>query len=171
MTVEEFQIEVMPCKNKLFRFARRLLKSKEEAEDTVQEIFLRLWAKRDELGRYRSVEAFAMTMTKNLCLDKLKSLKNKVVEMSDHEMKYNEKEPDEEAELSDTIQRVHKIINELPDLQKMVIQLRDIEGYEFEEISEILQMNLSAVRTNLSRARKKVRDEMIKENNYEFSRN
>ncbi len=171
MTVEEFQIEVMPCKNKLFRFARRLLNSREEAEDTVQEIFLRLWAKKDELVKYKSVEAFAMTVTKNLCLDKLKSLKNKVAKMTDYEMKYDEKEPDEKMELSDTVNRVHKIIDELPELQKMVIQLRDIEGYEFDEISEILQMNLSAVRTNLSRARKKVRDEMIKENNYEFSRN
>ncbi len=68
MTVETFKIEVLPMKHKLFRLANRLLQNVPEAEDVVQEIFLRLWSRRDKLGEYRSLEAFAMTMTKNLII-------------------------------------------------------------------------------------------------------
>ena len=65
MTIEEFKSEVMPVKNKLYRFALRLLGDSEDARDTVQEILLRLWKKRDKLSEYRSIEAYAMTMTRN----------------------------------------------------------------------------------------------------------
>ena len=77
MTTEEFKSEVLPVKNKLYRLALRLIGDAEEAQDIVQEIFLRLWSKREKLREYRSIEAFAMTMTRNLCLDKLKSPANK----------------------------------------------------------------------------------------------
>lgn len=171
MTAEEFKIQVLPYKNKLFRFAKQLLRSREEAEDTVQEVYIKLWDRKQSLKSYRSIEAFAMTVTKNLCLDKLKSKRNTAVHMTEYEVKYEEKEPDQKAELKDAVDFVEKIIDQLPDLQKMVIRLKDIEGYEFEEISRMLEMNINAVRVNLSRARKKVRDELIKMNHYEFSRN
>jgi len=75
MTVETFKIEVLPLKHKLYRFAKRLLKNATEAEDIVQEVFIRLWSRREKLSEYKSIEAFAMTITKNLCLDNLKSKK------------------------------------------------------------------------------------------------
>ena len=77
MTIEKFKEDILPMKNKLFRMALRLLKSTAEAEDVVQEIFLKLWSKRETLKEYRSIEAFSMTMTKNLCLDKLKAKSSK----------------------------------------------------------------------------------------------
>ena len=72
MNAQEFQIQVYPLKNKLFRFAKRILDHTEEAEDVVQEVFIRLWNRRDVLSEYRSVEALAMITTKNMCLDRIK---------------------------------------------------------------------------------------------------
>ncbi|MCF8230245.1 MAG: RNA polymerase sigma factor [Bacteroidales bacterium] len=168
MNVEEFKRDVLPVKNKLYRFALKLLRSTTEAEDTVQEVFLKLWSKKETLVNYNSIEAFAMVMTKNLCLDKLKSPKSKTKEILDTDMKVSDRTPENYFEMKDNIKYVHRIIASLPDQQKMIIQLRDVEGYEYEEIAEIMQMNRNAIRVNLSRARKTVRDELVKKYNYEY---
>lgn len=167
MELEEFKIEVLPFKNKLYRFAKRLLKNTEEAEDVVQEVFIKLWNKRNNLEDYKSIEAFAMIVTKNLCLDKLKSKKNKTVELNSNFTIKNDSTPYSKMVLSDTIDKVNKIIDKLPEQQKIIIQLRDIEGYDFDEIAEIMKLNLNTIRVNLSRARKKVRDTLVKTYNYE----
>lgn len=171
MTVEEFKSEVLPVKNKLYRFAKRLLQNAAEAEDTVQEVFLKLWTGKEKIREYRSVEAFAMVITRNLCLDKLKSPRSKSSVLIEPDLRVEEKTPDKHFEAKDSINIVHQIIETLPEQQKMIIQLRDVEGYEFEEIAEILNLKLNAVRVNLSRARKKVRDELIRKHNYEYSSN
>ncbi len=171
MTADSFNAEVLPIKNKLYRFALRLLDDHEEAKDTVQEVFLRLWTKREKLAEYRSVEAFAMIITKNLCLDKLKSSRSKNVELKDQLEHTDSITPYQHTETKDMKNKVTHIINTLPEQQKMAIQLRDIEGLGYDEIAEVMEMSLNNVRVNLSRARKKVRDILIKAQNYEFSNN
>lgn len=171
MTLETFKIEVLPLKDKLYRLANRLLRNIPEAEDTVQEVFLRLWARREKLEQYRSIEAFAMTITKNLCLDKLKSKKNKTDELTISNQGMNNLTPYKSIELSESVKNVQRIINTLPEQQRMIVQLRDVEGYEFEEISEVLQLSVNTIRVNLSRARKKIRSSYLKTYNYEFAKN
>ena len=73
MNQQEFVNLISPFKDKLFRMAKRLLLSTEEAEDATQEVLVKLWKNNNVLSNYSSVEAFAMTMTKNYCLDQLKS--------------------------------------------------------------------------------------------------
>ncbi len=171
MTIENFKSEVLPIKNKLYRLANRMLNDSMEAEDTVQEVFLRLWSKKEKLIEYRSVEAFAMVITKNLCLDKIKSVRNKNAELKTNEIEMNENSPYKQTKLKDTVQKIHQIINELPEQQKLIIHLRDVENCDYDEIAEITQLSLNTIRVNLSRARKKVRDTLIKIQNYEFSSN
>ncbi len=171
MTVETFKIEVLPIKNKLYRFAKRLLKNATEAEDIVQEVFIRLWSRRERLSEYKSIEAFAMIITKNLCLDNLKSKRNKTGELTDKYERMTDATPYEKVELTDTYNKVQEIINTLPEQQKMIIHLRDIEGYEFNEIAEIVQISSNTIRVNLSRARKKVRETLSNTYNYEFAKN
>ncbi len=171
MTIEKFKIEVLPIKNKLYRLAKRLLISTEEAEDTVQEVFLRLWSKKENLEQIRSIEGFAMVMTKNLCLDKLKSKRRNTEELSDKGLNVVHKTPYNQIEMDDSINRINKIIMQLPDQQKVIIHLRDVEGYEFEEIAEVTGLTINTIRVNLSRARKKVKETVLKEESYEFSRN
>ncbi len=170
MTSEEFKIEVLPLKNKLFRFARRFMGKIEESEDVVQDVFIKLWSDKEKIKEYRSLEAFAMVITKNLCLDKLKAKKNRVIIQGSHD-DATEETPYTTTEMTDTMQHVHRLIAALPEQQRMIIHLRDIEGMDFEEIAGVLNMEMNAIRVSLSRARRKVRDELIKIQHYEYSGN
>ncbi len=171
MTVEKFKEDILPMKNKLFRLAYRLLNSQAEAEDIVQEVFLRLWSKREKLKEYRSIEALAMTINKNLCLDKLKAKRTKDVGLENVVLKDASDNPHKKMDVKNTIEKVHEIIDQLPEQQKIIIQMRDIENCDFDEIAEVTQLSLNNIRVNLSRARKKVRDTLLKIQNYEFSTN
>lgn len=171
MTVENFKIEVLPLKNKLYRFAMRLMKNVPESEDIVQDVFIRLWARKNKLSEYRSIEAFAMTITKNLCLDRLKSKNYGHFQLSEQHDEINEKTPFIEVERNDAYQCVKKLIDQLPEQQRMIIHLRDIEGYEYAEIAEVLKLSENTIRVNLSRARKKIRETMVNKYNYEFTKN
>jgi RNA polymerase sigma-70 factor (ECF subfamily) len=171
MTVETFKIEVLPLKNKLYRLAYRLLGNGMDSEDMVQEVMLKLWARREKLGEYKSVEAFAMVILKNMCLDKMKAKGYRTDDLDEWENDSGYHSPHKNLELIDTTEKVKMIIDELPKHQKMVIHLRDVEGYEFEEITELMQMSLNTIRVNLSRARKKVRETLVKKYSYEFTRN
>jgi RNA polymerase sigma factor (sigma-70 family) len=171
MNPEDFKKQVLPLKNKLFRFANRLLEDREEAEDMVQEVYIKLWNRRDKLDEYRSVEALAMVTTRNLCLDKIRNRKIKTEKLKDLQHEMMESQQEEKKDLSDIIQKVHQIIQTLPEQQRMIIQLRDIEGYDFEEIAELLEMNENAVRVNLSRARKKIRESLTVSRIYEYHNN
>ena len=172
MEIKEFKVQVLSSKNKLFRFAFRLLQNHEEAEDTVQDVFLKLWDMRHKLDQYNSVEALAMTMTKNKCLDKLKAKRNQNVDIEKQAPILSAyTAPDRKTELQDTASLIQKVINQLPEQQKMIIQLRDVEGMEFEEIAEVMQLSVNNIRVNLSRARKKVRDVLTNTHNYGLKQN
>ena len=171
MTVETFKIEVLPLKNKLYRLAKRLLNNIPEAEDAVQEVFLRLWTKRDVLKEYRSIDAFAMTITKNLCLDRLKSKGYRTDELNENTDKMSGSTPYTKLELTDSFEIIQMIIQSLPEQQRMIIHLRDIEEYGLDEIAEIMELNMNTIRVNLSRARKKVREILKKNYDYEFAEN
>lgn len=157
---------VTPFKDKLFRLAKRLLLSTEEAEDATQEVLVKLWNKKQELNQYKSIEALAMTMTKNYCLDQLKSKRSGNLSIA--HTNYSEKGLGlyQQIEDLDSLSWVEKVINQLPEQQRLIIQLRDVEQYEFEEIAKILEMNETAIRVALSRARKTVRTFMLKTHDY-----
>ncbi|GAB4224905.1 MAG: sigma-70 family RNA polymerase sigma factor [Bacteroidales bacterium] len=171
MTAEQYQMLIMPMRHKIYRLAHRLLQDIEEAEDVVQEVMIRLWDRRDQVAGYSNPEAFAMTVTKNLSLDKLRTqARRPQAGIYDHTLQESHT-PEKVAEQSDTHQMVLKLIGQLSDMQRLVIQLRDVEGLEFDEIEEITGMNKIAIRTNLSRARKKVREALQKQMNYEYPGN
>ena len=162
----EFVNLVQPFKNKVFRLARRLLISVEEAEDVTQEMLMRLWHKKENLEQYKSVEAFAMTMTKNYCLDQLKSKQASHLKIENREFNDNSINLENQVENEDTLNWVERILEQLPVQQKMIVQMRDIEDYDFEKIAEILEMNETAVRVALSRERKTLREAVLKTHNY-----
>jgi len=166
MTQTEFLKIVMPFKDKVFRLAKRLLVSREEAEDATQEVLLKLWTNKAKMQEYKNVEAFSMTMTKNFCLDKLKSKQAQNLKLVHSNYQDNKVSLQKQLELNDSVDWVSKIIEDLPEQQKMVIQLRDIEQYDFDEIGKMLDMNPTAVRVALSRARKIIREKLTKTHNY-----
>ncbi len=157
---------VLPFKDKIFRLAKRLLTSNEEAEDATQEVFEKLWKKKALLDQFDNLEAFAMRITKNYCLDQLKSKNaNHSRELlTDFEDKTTGLH--QQIEAKDSLRWVEIAINQLPKKQKIVLQLRDIEEYEFEKIAEITKMNPIAIRVSLSRARNTIKEYMIKKHQY-----
>jgi RNA polymerase sigma-70 factor (ECF subfamily) len=171
MTPEEFKIQVLPLKHKLFRLALRILGRVEEAEDLVQDAMIKLWTRRNELDNYTSIEAFAMTITKNLSLDRIRSKGFQAERLPEARVAAISGDRGEDYEKSDFAGFVRKVIEKLPEQQKSIMQMRDIEGMEYEEIAGVMELNVNAVRVNLSRARKKVRDTILKIQGYELARN
>ena len=168
MEQKEFLNTILPYKDTLYRLAKRLLVSSDEAEDAVQEVFLKLWKVRDKIDNYRSPEAFAVTMTKNYCLDRLKSKQASNLKIVHNNYK-NSENIERTIEGNEGVELVTKIMETLPEKQKMIMQLRDIEQFEFVEISQMLEINETAIRVALSRARKVVREQLIKQYNYGIS--
>ena len=166
MTQTEFLNVVMPFKDKVFRLAKRLLVSTEDAEDATQEVLIKLWNNKKKIAEYKNVEAFSMTMTKNFCFDKLKSKQAQNLKIVHTNYEDKQTALQKQVELNDSVNWVSKIIKDLPELQKTIIQLRDIEEYDLDEISKMLDMNNTAVRVNLSRARKTIREKLTNTHNY-----
>ena len=166
MNQADFLNVVMPFKDKLYRLAKRLLVSTEEAEDATQEILLKLWSKNKVMDSYNNVEAFAMTMTKNFCLDRLKSKQAGNLTLVHSNFSDDNSSLQSQVEAKDSMDWVEKIMEELPEQQKMVLQLRDVEEYDFEEIGALLDMKPTAIRVALSRARKTVREKLMQKHSY-----
>jgi len=166
MTPLEFLNIVSPFKDKVFRLAKRLLVSREEAEDATQEVLIKLWNNKTKIKDYKNVEAFSMTMTKNFCFDKLKSKQAQNLKIVHNNYQDHSVSLQKEVELNDSIDWVGKIMESLPEQQKMVIQLRDVEQYDFKEIAKMLDMNETAIRVALSRARKTIREKLTNTHNY-----
>ena len=171
MNPEEFKIQVLPLKHRLFRLSLRILGSHEEAEDSVQDAMLKLWTNRDDIAKYTSIEAFAMTVTKNICLDRVRSKSFREERLTDRQAMSLMHNPGDVLEKTDFTGFIRKIMDGLPEQQKTIMHMRDIEGLEYELIAEIMGLNVNAVRVNLSRARKQVRNTILKIQGYELARN
>lgn len=159
MELKEFKIIVLPLRNKLLNYAWRIIGNPDDAEDAVQETMLKLWSKRHEMEQYRSIEAFAKVLIHNLCLDMLRSRHDIGLLPSENvNGTIVNSTPERLFEAYDEIRLMHEIIASLPTLQRTIMQMKDIEEYETAEIAEITGCSYEAIRSNLSRARKKVRD-------------
>jgi RNA polymerase sigma-70 factor (ECF subfamily) len=169
MKQSDFLNVVFPFKDKIFRLAKRLLVSREEAEDATQELIFKLWRSKEKIADYRNVEAFAMTMTKNYCYDRLKSKQASNLTLIHSNYKEKDTSLDKKIEYRDSVNQVHQLIKNLPEQQKIIIQLRDVEQYDFDEICAMVAMKPTAVRVALSRARKTIREALTKKHNYGVS--
>jgi RNA polymerase sigma-70 factor (ECF subfamily) len=170
METEEFKSLVLSFKDRLFRLAEALLDNRPESEDVVQDVYLKLWNMREELSKYNSVEAFAVTVTKNLCIDKLRSYRRKNKNEDGLEqvtIRSETNDPEHSFELKESLQQVHEIIRTLPKQQSVVLHLRDIEQYSYDEIEKMTDLSRNNIRVTLSRARKKVREKYLEKYHYE----
>ena len=169
MDLQAFKQRILPVQGRLFRLAQLFLRNREEAEDTLQDVLLRLWANRQQLDTYHSVEALAVQMTKNICLDKLKAhSKQKTAEAPDLlDVQAGGLSPYQHMELADSTDLIHRLMDDLPDQQKFILHLRDVEEYSFDEIEQVTGLTINHIRVILSRARQRLRDNYVKTNDYE----
>lgn len=166
MDQQTFQTTVFVHKDKLFRLAKRLLVSQDEAFDAVQDVMMKLWQMKDELHRYSNIEAFAMQCIKNICFNRLKH-----VEVIEQQRETVIKQKTEVFAPDNTNEVILEMINALPQKQQMVIHLRDVEEYEISEIAAIMEIEENAVRINLMRARQKLKVQLEKLFEYEQRQN
>ncbi len=168
MNLETFQNSVFPVKNKLFRFAFRLLGNSEEAKDVVQEVFIKVWKGRDQLSEIQNLEAWCMRITKNLSLDRLRQQQRQATDSIEKgfQVQHSDLSPLENIEINESMKRIGDLMAALPEKQRQVMHLRDIEGYSYNEICEILEIDMSQVKVNLFRARNAVREKLQKIDTY-----
>ena len=153
----------MPIKQKLFRFALHLLGNEEDAKDIIQDAFVKVWHNKEKMGELQNLEAWCMRITRNLALDKLKSKKYRITDDLDRAQEVpaaHQHTPHQQAERSDLMRRVHGLIRGLPEKYRTILQLRDIDGLSYQEIAEVLHIEMSEVKVNLHRARKQVREQL-----------
>lgn len=164
MELETFQTTVLPLRERLLQISSRLTEDRADAEDIVQEVLLRLWNIRDRLDAYHSVEALAVQVTKNLSLDRLRTRKRPEGEVELLVLDSNAKNPAEQLEERDSAACIRRLIDRLPPLQQTIIRMKDVEGYEIAEIAGITGTTPEAIRVNLSRGRKKIREQFLQLN-------
>ncbi|MGA9269091.1 MAG: RNA polymerase sigma factor [Lutimonas sp.] len=169
MNQKEFLETVLPFKDKVYRLAKRLLVSSDEAEDATQELYFKLWKNKGKIEKYDNVEAYAMMMTKNYCLDQLKSKRASNLTLVHSNYKDENATLQSDVEYRDGANIIKRMMNDLPEKQRMIVQLRDVENYEYHEIAEIMGMEPTAIRVALSRARKALREQFTKKQNYGIS--
>ena len=167
MQAISFRDDILPLKDKLFRLALRITFDRAEAEDVVQDTMIRVWNKREEWTQFGSIEAYCLTVAKNLAIDRSQKKEAQNVELTP--------EMEEESEISgpydqlvnnERMSIIHRLINELPEKQRLIMQLRDIEGESYKEIAKILNLTEEQVKVNLFRARQKVKQRYLEIDEY-----
>lgn len=162
MNIAEYKNIVSEVRPDLHRIARRITGCKDDAEDVVQEVCLRIWHMRNDLTQYENIKALCVTMTRNMSIDKVRVRKVEVDADTISELRYEtEQLPDTILERKEIRGAIRDLIKMLPPLQQKVLRLKDIEGYDTDEIISIMGINNESVRNNLSRARKRLRDLVI----------
>jgi len=159
MQIEEFNILVAELKDKMFRVAFRLMKNHEEARDVVQDALVKIWNKREMLEGVDSKAAYCMTITRNMGIDKIRSKKMETSDISErYDLQANTANPERIAIGKDEISIIKAFIDKMPENHKEVLQLRDIEGYSYKEISSITGHSIEKVKVYLHRARMKIKE-------------
>jgi RNA polymerase sigma-70 factor (ECF subfamily) len=162
MTPEEFRKIILPEGRRLYALAFRYLNNREEAEDAVQEVMMRLWEERKKLGEKSNIAAWATTVTRNMCIDLLRKKKNLLYDEIDTVLVAGRTDETTVTSSDDreAVSLVTGIVSRMKEPYRSAVILRDIEGYTYEEAAEVMQTSVTTLRTILSRARKNIREEM-----------
>jgi RNA polymerase sigma factor (sigma-70 family) len=163
MQLSFFNQQIVPVRNKLYRFALKITGNSFEAEDVVQEVMEKVWrSPEDQIEKVQNWEAWCMMLTRNRSIDKKRSAQNKRTENIEGvlHLSSNAMNPAQNTESNDSIQYIRNIMQDLPEKQRLVMHLRDIEDMSYEEIAETLEISLEQVKTNLHRSRKFMREKL-----------
>lgn len=181
-----FRNHVLPLKNELYRLALRITQNSAEAEDVVQETMIKVWNLRDKWDEIESIEAFCLTICRNMAVDRTRQASKKNISID----KCNSLQsptpnsspltpnssfltphsslltPEEQLEQKDRMKIVKDLIDSLPEKQRTAIHLRDIEGKSYKEIADIMEINEQQVKTNIFRARQTIKEKFTETDSY-----
>ncbi len=167
MTAEEFRQQIIPFTRKLYPMMKRLLRDEEESRDAVQELMLKLWSRRNNLDQCTNRQAYIISVAKNYCLDTLKKKRPSRISTQEEFKIHALRSEEKSLEMKEGYKQVCKIIEALPEKYREVIRMRDMDGFSFEEIREMTGYEIPHIRVILSRARRKVKKELLKMYDYE----
>lgn len=166
----DFRTDILPLKNELYRLALRITLNHAEAEDVVQETMIKVWNRREQWEQIKSIEAFCLTICRNQALDKTRrmgrqdeSLNEESHETADHSYTSN---PEEHAMQQDRILLIRRLMDNLPEKQRIVMLLRETEGKSYKEIAEVMGITEEQVKVNLFRARQTIKQKYIEADRY-----
>ncbi len=163
----DFRNDVLPLKDKLFRLALRITLDRAEAEDVVQETLIRIWNKRDEWNQFDSIEAYSLTVVRNLAIDRSRRKDAETVELTpEAELTSDGSNPYDSLVNKERLELIHRLVNGLPEKQRVIMQLRDVEGKNYKEIARILNLTEEQVKVNLFRARQKIKKQFTEIDGY-----
>lgn len=162
MTSEEFKIQILPYASKLYPMLKRMLNNEAETQDAVQDLMLKLWAKRNELEQIDNRGGYIVSMARNYCLDLIKKKKPLYLDDENQHKLINLTTEDTCQEDTERLEHVRNAIEMLPEKYRQIIQYRDIDGLEFTEINELTGIEIPTIRVILSRARLSVKNEVKK---------
>jgi len=157
-----FLSDILPLKDKLFRLALRITLNRAEAEDIVQDTLIRVWDHRAEWSQIENIEAYSITICRNLALDRnKKAVASNLTLDEERDQKPDEHlSPHEQLTQQQRVDMVKELINKLPEVQRSIMELRDIEGKSYQEIASILNLTESQVKVYLHRARQKIKTQI-----------
>jgi RNA polymerase sigma-70 factor (ECF subfamily) len=165
-----FRNDVLPLKNELYRLALRITLNPAEAEDVVQETMIKVWNRREQWEQIESIEAFCLTICRNLSFDKTRKMAiyDQSLDANEHDKpdRSHSANPEEKAIQQDRIELVRRLIDGLPEKQRSVMQLRDFEGKSYKEIAAIMNISEEQVKVNIFRARQTIKQKYIQVEQY-----
>ena len=161
MNTDRFKKIFLPFYKKMYRIAYRFLENQADAEDRVQETYIKLWQKRHELESLINPESFAITLLKNNCLDFLRKVRPDLLQL--HEIQLST--PDtfaEQIENREQLEYIQRIMNQLPKQQKQVVKLKIWDNLSDEEIEQRTGLKKGNIKVIVSRARKTIKEHYLK---------
>jgi RNA polymerase sigma factor (sigma-70 family) len=165
MSNETMKALDLPFKDKLYRFALNIVGNTFDAEDIMQELMIKIWNRMEQFNEIENKEAWCMTVTRNMAIDKTRNRKVHVQDISEyHHLKDADETPDKKMEIDERFGTIMALVNQLPEKQKMIIHLRDVEGYSYQEIADMTETTLDFVKVSLHRARKTLKEQLLKRN-------
>ena len=161
-----FRNDILPLKDKLFRLALRITLDRAEAEDVVQDTMIRVWNKRDEWSQFESVEAYCLIVAKNLAIDRSQKKEAQNVELTPEMEEPDANSPYDRMVHDEKMRIINRLVDELPEKQRLIMHLRDIEGESYKKIAALLNLTEEQVKVNLFRARQKVKQRYLEIDEY-----
>jgi RNA polymerase sigma-70 factor (ECF subfamily) len=153
----------LPFKDKVFRFVLGMVGDNMDAEDIMQELLIKIWRKKEQYTEIENKEAWCMTVARNMAIDKIRSRKMPASDIDGHRnISDSSSTPEQAYEQKEQMSNVMKLLDELPEKQKMIIHLRDVEGYTYQEIADMTESTLDFVKVSLHRARKALKEKLLK---------
>jgi RNA polymerase sigma-70 factor (family 1) len=167
MSLQDFKSKILPMKDKLLRMSLSLVKDREQAEDIVQEVMIRIWERRESWPEIENLQGYCMRMVRNRSIDIARSPRYRTEDLDKMPgLEAGDRNPHQSMEQREAINLIARHMETLPEKQRTVIRLREIEGLSYLDIASAMDITMDQVKVTLYRARNSLKNELLKLESY-----